>query len=132
MSFLIDTDICSLYLKRPSQLAAKFQQYYGRLHLPAITVGELRAWTLRRNAPPSRANDLDNLLRVVDVVVVDQAVADRFGAIRALQLDTGTQTPRLDLLIGATALVHNLTLVTHNVKDYANVQGLHIVDWLRP
>jgi predicted nucleic acid-binding protein len=132
VSFLIDTDICSLYLKRPSQLAAKFQQYYGRLHLSAITVGEIRAWTLRRNTPPSRVNDLDNLLRVVDVVAVDQAVADRFGALRAAQLDSGTQTPRLDLLIGATALVHNLTLVTHNVKDYVYVPGLSIIDWLGP
>jgi tRNA(fMet)-specific endonuclease VapC len=132
VSFLIDTDICSFYLKRPSQLAATFQQYYGRLHLSVITVGELRAWTLRKNAPPSRAKELDNLLRVVDVVAVDQAVADRFGALRAAQLDSGTLTPRLDLLIGATALVHNLTLITHNVKDFVYVPGLHVVDWLGP
>ena len=35
-----------------------------------------------------------------------------------------------DLMIAATALVHDLTLVTHNVKDYQNIPDLQIVDWL--
>jgi predicted nucleic acid-binding protein len=38
----------------------------------------------------------------------------------------------MDLLIGSTALVHGLTLVTHNVADYANVPGLTVMDWLIP
>jgi tRNA(fMet)-specific endonuclease VapC len=36
----------------------------------------------------------------------------------------------MDLLIAATALVHNLTLVTHNIRDFANVPGLTVQDWL--
>jgi tRNA(fMet)-specific endonuclease VapC len=38
----------------------------------------------------------------------------------------------MDLLIGSTALIHGLTLVTHNVQDFVNIPGLHIVDWLAP
>ena len=38
----------------------------------------------------------------------------------------------MDLMIAATALVHNLTVVTHNVQDYADVPGLSIADWLVP
>jgi tRNA(fMet)-specific endonuclease VapC len=34
--------------------------------------------------------------------------------------------------IAATALVHNLTLVTHNTKDYQHVPGLRLEDWLTP
>ena len=37
-----------------------------------------------------------------------------------------------DLLIGATALVHDLTLVTHNTRHYTNVPGLSQADWLVP
>ncbi len=36
------------------------------------------------------------------------------------------------MMIAATALVHNLTLATHNMQDYANVSGLTLVDWLAP
>jgi tRNA(fMet)-specific endonuclease VapC len=38
----------------------------------------------------------------------------------------------MDLLNGATALVHNLTMVTHNAKDYSDIPGLTIADWLVP
>jgi tRNA(fMet)-specific endonuclease VapC len=35
----------------------------------------------------------------------------------------------VDLLIAATALVHGLTLVTHNTRHYAGIEGLTIEDW---
>ena len=54
----------------------------------------------------------------------------KFGEIRAYQLDHGLSTPDMDLLIAATAVLRGLTLVTHNVEDYANVPGLEVVDWL--
>jgi len=38
----------------------------------------------------------------------------------------------LDLLIAATALVHDLTLVTHNTQDFMNVPGLGLADWTVP
>ena len=38
----------------------------------------------------------------------------------------------LHLLKGAVALVHNLAMVTHNVKDYANIPGLKLDDRLAP
>jgi tRNA(fMet)-specific endonuclease VapC len=35
-------------------------------------------------------------------------------------------------MIAAAALVHNLTLVTHNTADYQNIPGLRLGDWLTP
>jgi predicted nucleic acid-binding protein len=35
-------------------------------------------------------------------------------------------------LIASTALVHDLTLVTHNGHDFASVPGLRLADWLAP
>jgi tRNA(fMet)-specific endonuclease VapC len=65
-------------------------------------------------------------------MVVDAPVAEKFGEIRAHEIASGRLTPDLDLLIASTALVHGLTLVTHNVQDFANVPGLQVVDWLAP
>ena len=59
-------------------------------------------------------------------------VARKFGEVRAGLLDAGQSVPELDLLIASTALVHNLTVVTHNTQDYANIPGLNLEDWLVP
>src|SRR5437667_137594 len=50
------------------------------------------------------------------------------GALLQKRLDVS----RMDQLIASVALVHNLTLVTHNKADYQNVPGLRLVDWLIP
>ena len=64
------------------------------------------------------------------VLDVTMEVGRKFGELRAALLDAGQVTPEMDLLIAATALVHNLTLVTHNVQDYTHLPGLAVQDWL--
>ena len=59
-------------------------------------------------------------------------VGRKFGEVRAGLLDRGLPPPDMDLMNAATALVHDLTLVTHNTQDYANVPGLRLADWLAP
>jgi predicted nucleic acid-binding protein len=44
----------------------------------------------------------------------------------------GDPRPAWTFMIAATALVHDLTLVTHNTQDFADIPGLHVVDWLSP
>jgi len=43
MSFLLDTNICSEHLKRPSGLVHRFIQHSGRLHISTVVLGELYA-----------------------------------------------------------------------------------------
>jgi len=132
VSFLVDTDICSAYLRGNNPVTTRFVQYGGRIGISAITAAELFAWSLRSKAPAGRISELRQLLRIVQLIEVDGAVAERWGAVRAGQLDGGHQTPRIDLLIAATALVHGFSLVTHNTKDYSSIAGLTLVDWLTP
>ncbi|HXE54200.1 MAG TPA: type II toxin-antitoxin system VapC family toxin [Tepidisphaeraceae bacterium] len=131
MSFLLDTDICSAYLKGHRGVANRFLQYTGGLHISVVTLGELYTWALRASAPPTRLQALHDLLS--DVVVLDATadVSRRFGEVRAELLDKGLPPPDMDLLNAATALFHDLTLVTHNTKDYQNIPGLRLIDWLQ-
>jgi tRNA(fMet)-specific endonuclease VapC len=132
VSFLVDTDICSAYIKGNKLVFQRFLQYGGRLYTSAIVLGELFTWALRVRASPRRLQDVDDLLKLVAILDATPDVAKQFGIIRAGLMDAGLPTPDLDLLNAATALVHNLTLVTHNGSDYANVPGLTIEDWLAP
>jgi tRNA(fMet)-specific endonuclease VapC len=132
MSFLVDTDTCSAYMKGDPGVMNRFLQYGGRLYVFAVTVGELYSGVLRSKASPSLRTELADLLKQVTTLDVTYDVAYLFGSVRAPLLDQGLPAPGMDLLIAATALLHNLTLATHNTAHYAHVPGLSLVDWLVP
>ncbi|HUO10954.1 MAG TPA: type II toxin-antitoxin system VapC family toxin [Phycisphaerae bacterium] len=130
MSFVIDTDTCSAYLKANRAASAKFMQYAGGLHISTLSVSELFAWVDRANSPPKRREKLLELLDGMYILPLDFTLARYAGTLRAGLLDEGVVVPHIDLLIGATSLYHNFTLVTHNVRDYALIPNLRIQDWL--
>lgn len=45
-------------------------------------------------------------------------------------MEKGLAAPAVDFMIAATALANDLTLVTHNTKDFANIPGLRVEDWI--
>ena len=124
MSFLLDTDTCSIHLKTHRTVNNRVLQYTGGIHVSTVTVAELYTWVLRANAPPRRLESLEEFLLDAIVLDVTRAAARRFGEVRAALLDRGLPPPEMDLLIAATALVHDLTLVTHNTRDFAHIPGL--------
>ena len=130
MSFLLDTDICSAYLKGDQSVFQKAIQHGGRIHISVINQVELLTWTYRAGAPQSRASALASFLSGVSVLEFGGTEAEQTARIRSAQLDQGRPSPTVDLMIAATALVHNLTLVTHNVADFGNISGLRVDDWL--
>ena len=132
MSFLLDTDICSAFLKGERNVGNRFLQHGGRLHVSTVTVGELYTGVLRSQASPRLFPLLLGMLNDLTIFDVTYDVAYKFGIIRAPLLDRGLPAPGMDLLIAATAIVHGLTLVTHNTPHYAHVPGLTLADWLAP
>ncbi len=133
MSFLLDTDICSAHLKRPAGLMHRFMQHSGRLHIPTMVLGELYAWAYHRQNPSSLIRLIENdLLPDVAVLDFDSRCAKEFGRLRGLLLQQGLSGSRVDVMIASVALVHDLTLVTHNTADYQNIPQLRLDDWLKP
>ena len=132
MSFLLDTDICSASLKGDRKVWQKCRQHKGQLHVSAVTAGVLFACTHRAKTSRARHQGLMDLLNEVIFHDVDRDVSLKFGEMRPDRLDRGQFTPEMDLLIAATTLVHGLTLVTHNVRDFASIPHLPLEDWLPP
>jgi tRNA(fMet)-specific endonuclease VapC len=133
MSFLLDTDTCSAHLKRPAGLIHRFVQHSGRLSIPTIVLAELFTWAYRRTNPTPLIQSIENdLLPSVSVLDFNSDCAREFGRIRGLLLRQGISVSRMDLMIASVALVHNLTLVTHNTADYQHIPGLRLDDWLTP
>lgn len=130
MNFLLDTNICSAYLRGDGRVFNRFIQHSGGLAVSTVAVAELYSWVYRANAKRDRAEALTSLLSEMQLLPVDHAVARKFGEIRASLLDQGRPTPEIDLLIASTALLFDLTLVTHNIRDFGHLPGLRVEDWL--
>lgn len=133
MSFLLDTDILSAHLRRPSGLIHRFVQYSGRLYTPSIALAELYVWAYRRPEPMEALTSIEKMLFYeVGVVDYDNDCAKEFGRLRVDLRRKGMEAPSVDLMIASVALVYDLNLVTHNTGDYQNIPGLKLEDWLAP
>ena len=132
MSFVVDTNTCSAYIRGNPLAYNRFLQYSGQLYISVVTFGELTIWASRAKAPPKRAAEVQDLLKSVTIIDVDVDIGRKFGEVQAGLLGCGKPAPPLDLLIAATALVHGYSVVSHNTADFQNVPGLTVVDWLVP
>ena len=100
------------------------------LYLSVLTMGELRKGIDGLVDDPRRHALLDWLQTDLPrffagrVLPVDARVADRWGQLAAR---AGRPLPAVDSLLAATALVHGLTLVTRNLRDF-QVPELEVID----
>jgi tRNA(fMet)-specific endonuclease VapC len=87
---------------------------------------------LRPQRPDSDPPGDQTLLVELEVIAFDPASAEEFGKLRDVLKRTGVNVDSVDLMIASVALVHDLTLVTHNTQHFQPVPGLRVVDWLTP
>ncbi len=132
MTHLLDTNICSAHMRRPSGLAHCFFQYAGGIAIPTVVLAELYAGAYKHPNPPKLLGLIADLLQEVAVLDFDSACAEQYGKVQGGLLQQGITISVADLMIGAVALVHDLTLVTHNTADFQNIPGLRLADWLNP
>ncbi len=99
-----------------------------RFHVSVVTVGELRLGVLSAPDPETGAMRLRTLITALaaDPLVVDEAVADTWAALRAQLRERRRRMPLNDSWIAATAIAHGLPVATQD-DDYDEVPGLEVV-----
>jgi predicted nucleic acid-binding protein len=127
LSYLIDTNVLS-ELRRKSPDAQVVEWFSKRppvtLYLSVLTLGEIRKGvegvvdTNRRQALLDWLETDLPLFFTGRILDVDALVADRWGRLVAT---AGSPLPAIDSLLAATALAHDLVLVTRNTKDFAGL-----------
>jgi len=123
VSFLLDTNIISELVKpKPEANVTEWVEDTDEslLYLSVLTLGEIRRGIAalpqsRRRATLEAWLDKDLRARFDDrILEIDQEVADRWGMLTAAARKRGIVLPVIDGLLAATALEHNLTLVTRD------------------
>lgn len=130
MAYLFDTDAISELLRpRPLQPYLDWLKTIPRedQFTSAVTVGELFKGAYRSSAREHHLKNIeDRVLPAVTALPFDVSVARVFGKVRAHLEQTGNILPDADLQIAATALYHDLELVTGNVRHFERIPDLRI------
>lgn len=125
--FLLDTHVISELIK-PEPEAGVLRWIDGTeetvLFLSVLTFGEIRRGIERLDTGKRRGRleawlTVDLRLRFQGrILPVNEAIAERWGALSALAARKGRRVPVIDGLLAATALHHDLMLVTRNDTDF--------------
>ena len=127
MAYLIDSDWLIDFLDDvPAAMTLLDQLASDGIAISVITYMEVYQGTERSPNPAEAQAKLRSLVQGVPVLPISVPVAERCGRLRATLQRQGkrVRARALDLLIAATALEYNLTLVTRNKDDYKDIPGL--------
>ena len=134
--YLLDTNVLSHLVRRhpPVHLTDRLrQQDASVLFTSCVCVMELRSGAIRRDdggALWSRIErEILSQVAILDVRTEDAIVA---GDVLAHLWRRGRLIDVEDILIGATALARELTVVTNNVDHFQRIPRLRVEDWTAP
>ena len=129
--YLLDTNVCIRALNRsPGPLVDRFHAHApGGIRVSAVTKAELFYGARHSQRVSENLQLLAAFFRPYISLPFDDLCAEYYGIIRADLTSRGQPIGHADLMIAATARAHDLTLVTHNVREFSRVVGLKIEDW---
>jgi predicted nucleic acid-binding protein len=126
LNYLLDTNVIS-ELRKGQKMHPSVQEWWSETDMQTVCIsvlvlGEIRQGIERlRIKDPQKAHEIEHWLQLITrslgarVLVVNQQIADIWG-----RMGIKRTLPLVDSVLAATALAHDLTLVTRNTKDIQN------------
>lgn len=131
LKYLLDTNIVIYVIKkRPMEVLEVFNKNRDRMAISVITAAELVHGAEKSLYPERNLEVVEDFLSRLSVLPYDLKAAYHYGSIRAAQEKMGRPMGVNDLHIAAQARSHALVLVTNNIRDFENVPGLVLENWL--
>ena len=131
MPFLIDTDIVINSIKGNTKINQKIGAYAAiPKAISIITFGELLYGAKKSTQRDKNTSIIYRLAEIFPIVGITRSTIEAFTDIKMALDVKGERIEDFDLLIAATALSLNYTLVTNNTKHYKRIEGLQLENWM--
>ena len=132
--YLLDTNICIHYLKGQYELHQKITQVgFSACYLSEITIAEL-LFGVENSAEDKREKNRESVYNLrnafSDHVLRINDAFDEYARQKAALKRSGRLIGEFDLLIGTTAIVHGLILITRNTRHFAHLEGIELQNWI--
>ena len=131
--YLLDTNICIYIIKHQPEIV---RQHFKK-HLPnrnilisVITLGELRFGAEKSQHKEKALKVIDELTSMIQVVELDETVAEHYAQIRHDLSAKGKIIGSNDLWLAAHARANDWVMVTNNEKEFVRVDGLRVENWV--
>jgi tRNA(fMet)-specific endonuclease VapC len=126
--YLLDTDwVVDILNGQEKAIHTVLELAAAGLVVSIITYGELYEGAAFARDPEPALSGLRSFLKGKAILPLTQPVMERFAHIRGnLPKPLRQQIGDLDILIAATCLAHNLTLLTRNLKDFQQIPDLKL------
>lgn len=129
--YLLDTNICIYLLKDLFDLSEKIENIgTSQFFISEITIAELKFGAANSDFPEKNAEKI-KLIQQIFTVIPIFASLDIYASEKARLKKSGKILDDFDLLIGATAIANNLTLITRNISDFERLNGIEIENWAK-
>jgi len=127
IQYLLDTDWVIHYLNEHQGIVQRLDALLDDgLGLSIISLAELYEGVYYSRDPEGDEQDLNDFLRGMTILGIDEAVCKIFGRERGRLRAEGLLIGDTDLLIAATALQYDLTLLSNNRRHFERIEGLRI------
>ena len=130
MKCMLDTNMCIYAQKKNENVLAKLKENWEEgLAISSITLAELEYGVKASASPEKNSIALMKFLSIVEVIPFDTGAAEEYGNICAYLKKKGKPIGTMDMLISAHAKSEELTVVTHNTREFERVSDLKLEDW---
>lgn len=130
MQYLLDTNICIFFLRGMLNFDEIIRQKgLDNCFISELTVFELKYGAENSDNPKRSHQAVDKFVNGLTVIPIF-GVVNEYAETKVYLRKSGTPLhDEFDLIIGVTALVNELTLVTDNTKDFRFIKNLKLENW---
>jgi len=127
--YLLDTNICIYFLKGLFNLDKEIEKAgLSNCYVSEITIAELKFGAENSEHQEKNRKTVDLFLSTFTIIPIFNSL-DVYAKEKTRLRKKGLPLDDFDLLIGATAISNNLTLVTRNLSDFERLKDIELENW---
>jgi len=131
MKYLLDTNICIHFFRGDYNLIEKIENVgLENCAISEITLAELVFGAENSKYPKKNLQLINTLSEHVAILPILDAIRE-YGKQKVRLRRKGKMISDFDLLIGTTALVNDLIMVTENLKEFTRIENIELENWVK-